>query len=99
MKLTLLPAPSVEELVQRKGATSIKWKWFDYKSSDVICKKCSMTVTTKGAIKLVQRLSVKNKKSQNWTATVNSTTENTYIHSGNTFYELYLYNPTPYKHT
>lgn len=44
---------TVEEFVPERGATSVVWKWFDFKRSDVcqtivMCKKCNKTVTTKG---------------------------------------------------
>ena len=44
---------TVEELVPERGATSVVWKWFGYKRSDVqqttvICEKCKKTVPTKG---------------------------------------------------
>ena len=42
-----------DDLVPKKGATSIVWKWFGYKRSDlqkvpIFCKICEKTVTAKG---------------------------------------------------
>lgn len=44
---------SDDDLVPKKGATSIVWKWFGYKRSDlqkstIFCKICKKTVTTNG---------------------------------------------------
>lgn len=44
---------TAEELIPKKGATSVVWNWFGYKRADkeqttVICKQCKNTVISKG---------------------------------------------------
>lgn len=44
---------SNDDLVPKKGANSIVWKWFGYRSADlqpstILCKICKKTVTAKG---------------------------------------------------
>lgn len=47
---------SNDDLVPKKGANSIVWKWFGYRSADlqpstILCKICKKTVTAKGGRK------------------------------------------------
>ena len=62
-----------EELIHENGATSVVWKWFGYKRSDieqttVLCKVCRKSIATKhgNTINLFQHLRQRQRYAVEW---------------------------------